>query len=303
MEKQKNEEPKKSENPEELEEDKFISSYIKAKTVLKEARFDPLIIVKTLDRFLDWIRGVLPPEIFGKAANWCRRYGQMGLLASAALSFLFWTVAAMKLDFISLPYGLLYGIACAAFFIILQYTASKFLNAGESLIKSSPSRLASASFLDCTALLMEIAGIVLFIMLVRGSFFVALGACAICECIFFVALHPSLANIKISKKAAAGEEAIGILSFFVKSIVRIVPLAFGIGSIFGLIALAIATAKLPFKAEAYLGGILALKLIIFCACLPFASYIIFALYHLTIDVLRAILVLPGKLDDLKEEKK
>ena len=280
-------------------EDTLISYYKKIKASMQSSKIDPLIAVNYMDKFLDWARAALPPEMFDTLSNWCRRYGHAGLLVSSGVSLLFWIIAAIRMRNGSY---VLYSIACPALFIILQYSAVKFMNAGESLIKSSPSRLASRSFLDCLALFMEIGGIIIFFKFVAdyrwSSFFVGIGIWFLCDAVVFIALHPSLANIKISKQATAGEEAIGILSFFAKDIIKIAPMAFGIGSILGCLALIVATFSLIFSANAFEGGKQALILIISCGCLPFASYVIFEIYHLTIDVLRAILVIPEKLDDL-----
>ena len=106
-----------------------------------------------------------------------------------------------------------------------------------------------------------------------------------------------MANVTVSEKIAAGEEAIGILSFFVKAIVRIIPLLFGIGTIVGAIGVLLGLVPLLRVGNAGI-GMTGLTMVILSACLPFASYVFFALYHLIIDILRAILVLPQKLDNL-----
>jgi hypothetical protein len=40
-----------------------------------------------------------------------------------------------------------------------------------------------------------------------------------------------------------------------------------------------------------------IKLIVFCAILPFAAYVLFVFYHLAVDVLQAILALPRRKRD------
>jgi len=275
----------------------ITSSYKKTKSAIKTAHLDPLISVKLLDRFLEWIRRIFPPEKFEALSKWFVRYGHIGMFSAAILSLIFWIIAAIAEPSIIF---VLYGIGYAVLLLILQYTAGRFLHAGGSLINSSPSKLASGAFLDCLALLMEVAGILLFLrFLMRGQlsyFVVGLGVWALCDSIAYIALHPLMVNITISEDTRAGEEAIGIMSFLVKAVVRIVPMAFGVGSIIGLVALLVATFSLLFGGTPE-GGRAALKLIILCACLPFLSYVFFALYHLTIDVLRAILVLPQKFDE------
>lgn len=271
------------------------SSYKKTASAVKSVHNDPMITVRLLDRFLEWARSTFPAGMFESVAGWFTRYGHTGLLLSAGVTLVFWLFAWTRTD-LGFWASVLRGVGYSVLILVLQYTASKFLNAGETLVKSSPSRLGSAAFLDCLALLSEIAGIIVFfVCLVRwewASFFFGLCALTLGDSIAFIALHPSIANITISEDTGAGEEAIGILSFLIKALVRIVPIIFGVGSFVGLLALVAATLTLL----SFDAGKKALEMVILCACLPFASYVMFAFYHLTIDILRAILVLPRKLD-------
>ena len=113
---------------------------------------------------------------------------------------------------------------------------------------------------------------------------------ALCDAIAYIALHPSMVNIEVGAEVSAGEEAIGILSLAVKTIVRLVPMAFGIGAILGSIALIAATFTMIRSGDPT-AALSALRLITTCVLLPFFSYILFAFYHLLIDLLRSILVL------------
>jgi hypothetical protein len=108
---------------------------------------------------------------------------------------------------------------------------------------------------------------------------------------------------------SAGEEALGILSFFAKALLRVVPIGFGVGTLVGAVGMAIGTFGVLFTGSdslrhaALLPGKRPLDLIILCTCLPFMSYAFFAFYNLTIDVLRAILVLPEKIDKAGKTRK
>jgi hypothetical protein len=75
-------------------------------------------------------------------------------------------------------------------------------------------------------------------------------------------------------------------------------MAFGIGSILGSVALIAATFGMM-RSGNPAAAASALRLIAWCVLLPFFSYILFAFYHLLIDLLRSILVL-GK-HDLESE--
>ncbi len=300
--------PIKQDDTESTKDDKFIritkkaisstekiieESYKKAKSASRAWSFDPNVSIKFLDRLLNWARTMFPAEKFESLAAWCIRYGHAAFVVAQVLALLFFLAAAFKLS--NWVY-LLCGIGFAIFLAILQYTANKFLNAGPSLIQSSPSKLGSDAFPDCLALLVEVAGILIFLKFTLDAriehqwnlVLVGLGIWALCESVAYVALNPKMVNISISNKISAGEEAIGILSFFVKAMVRIVPIAFGIGTIIGNLALLFAIFT-PMSGGLPVAGISALGLIIACGCLPFASYVIFAFYHLILDILQSIL--------------
>lgn len=268
----------------------------KATEAVKSVHKDPLFTVRFLDKLLDWTRTTFPADMFDSIVAWFTRYGHTGIVLSAVVALVFWGWAWLRPDTPGLLSCALQGVGYAILIVVLQYTATRFLDAGQALVKSSPSKLGSAAFLDSLALLAEISGIIAFFVFLAqrqwSMFFIGLGVLTLCDSVAFVALHPSIANIKISEKTAAGEEAIGILSFFIKAVVKIVPIVFGVGSFVGLLVLTISTVGI-FPVAA---GKSALKMIVACACLPFFSYILFAVYHLAIDVLRAILVLPAKID-------
>ncbi|MCD4726360.1 MAG: hypothetical protein K8R46_01770, partial [Pirellulales bacterium] len=98
----------------------------------------------------------------------------------------------------------------------------------------------------------------------------------------------------------AGEEAIGIVTFLFKALMRLVPVAFGAGVICGTLLLGFAC-YLPFSGEGGLSVVqptwnMAAYSLILSALLPLAAYLLFLLYYLLHDLCRAILALPSKLD-------
>ncbi|NQU39929.1 MAG: hypothetical protein HQ523_08265 [Lentisphaerae bacterium] len=260
------------------------------------ARFNPLAVVDLLDDVIDWARRVFPMETFDGLASALVKYGHLALIVAEISCVVLGLTAAIKLgNWRLLPAGVGVGLLL----VILQYTASRFMDAGQRLLDSSPSRLGSTAFMDCLALLMEVIGICLFftywIQSGWGGFFVGLTMWALCDAIAYVALHPAMVNIEVGGEVRAGEEAIGIMSLGVKTIVRLVPMAFGIGAILGTVALIVGTFGLMKSGDPD-SALLALRLIALCVLFPFLSYILFAFYHLLIDLLRAILVLPQTLD-------
>jgi len=278
------------------------ASYRKTRSALASGKLEPRAGARMLQDLLDWAKSVFPPDKFESAAAWSTRHGHTGLVVAQVLTLLFGLTAAVKLS--SWVY-VLYGLGLVLFLAVLQYTVDKFIDAGASLIRTSPSRLASAAFLDCLALLAEIAGIMIFIRCLMQAqwslFWIGLSVWALCDAIAYIALHPSMANISIARDVTAGEEAIGMMSFCVKSVVKIVPIVFGVGTIIGAIGLLFGIFSLMKNGD-LVAGHAALKLIVLCVSLPFASYVFFAFYHLTVDILQAILNLPRKLDDLHKNR-
>lgn len=269
---------------------------------LKSLKFDPLCFTKAVDGLINFFKDIFPPSAFESMSSWFVGKGHVTLITGAVFTFLLYMFAGFRSgSFGAFCLMCLAGLGYVLLLIILQYTVVKFINAGQMLVNSSPSRLASRNFLDCIFLFMEVIGVILLISFARQGWIkavVGLGAFALCDLVAWVALHPSMANIVISDEANAGEEAIGILSFLVKSIVKMVPMAFGVGTFFGMVAMIMASIKMLFNGGNMEAGRFAFNLMVVSALLPFASYVLFAVYHLTVDVLRSILVIPGKLDKL-----
>ena len=254
-------------------------------------RCNPLAAVDMLDDVIAWARRVFPVEMFDTIATSLVKYGHLGLIVAEVACVILGLTASFKMDNWRLFPA---GIGIALLLVILQYTASRFMDAGDRLLSNSPSRLGSDAFMDCLALLVEVLGICLFFAhwFLGGwsHFFVGLALWALCDTVAYIALHPSMVNIEVGGEVGAGEEAIGILSLAVKTVVRLVPMAFGIGAILGSIALIAATFTMMRHGDPT-AALSSLRLITGCVLLPFFSYILFTFYHLLIDLLRSILVL------------
>ena len=268
------------------------SSYKKAKQVVQSSHFEPRATVKLLDNLLTWIRKTFPPDMFDSLSDRLVTYGHMGLVAAQILMLVFGLVAVMKEStWLYIGYALL--------FVVLQYIADKFISAGKSLIESSPSRLRSEAFLDSLFLLAEIVGIIIFIKFCflakdNGQWsqvLIGLFLWCLCDGVAYLALNPSMVNISLAEDVRAGEEAIGIMSFFVKAVVRMVPIAFGIGILMGMLGLLYGIASGNSTTR-----LLSLNLIAVSTCLPFVCYVFFAFYHLIIDLMQAVLVRSHKID-------
>lgn len=255
-----------------------------------------IVWVRVLDRMLAGARAILTARKFEAFSERVVKYGHATLLVAEVLVILFGLSAAIKHS--NWTY-VAYGAGMAVLVVVLQYTAARFLQAAGSLVASSPSRLKSAALLDCSALLIEVGGVVIFlsfIVLARqmgqwSLLWVGLALWILSDAICCVAINPGLANVQVDEDISASEEALGILSFLVKAVMAVVPVAFGVGAIVGTIALLFGTFSLM-RTGAIGAGTSALSLILGSVCLPFAGYLVFALYRLLIDVISALLGLP-----------
>jgi hypothetical protein len=115
--------------------------------------------------------------------------------------------------------------------------------------------------------------------------------------------------VSIDPGTSAGEEALGVYGFLLRLGLRTVPVVFGIGVVSTLILLlydgyALLADKLVL-AEGHPPAAVALQAIgqaVGFAALPFAAYLFYLFYHLIVEVLRALLALPGKLDRLDKSE-
>lgn len=258
--------------------------------------------VNLLEKLVEIFRGILNSSLLGFCIKWITRIGHFGVIVAAALGFLFALIFAIHDDSFT---GFLFGIVWILLIFVVQYTAKKFLNAGETLIENNPTQLGSQAFLDCFGFLALIGGVVALILhiitAIRGAgfeaFLMGLGMFVFLEFLALLAFNPNEVNIKIVKSNSAGQEAIGIITFFIKAFMRLIPIFFGVLVVIFTIMLFIAGLKLfgdLYKSAWSLCQWYG-KLIIIAVLLPFISYILFAFFYLCIDVIKAILSIPDKL--------
>jgi len=283
-----------------------VSSYGKTKDFIEHV--DPRKSVRIVETLLNWDRKVFPPHVFEKVVDWFAKAGFLGLIAAQILTAVFFVIAAIKMTGFFWA-NIAYGIGAVVVLAILQFTADRFLSADRAMIEHSPSRMGSSAFLECVCVLSEIAGIAAFLYFFAQAkqlgqwslVWYGLGAWVLLDALAHIALNPSMVNLTIAGDVRAGDEALGILSFFGKAIVRLVPIAFGVAVIVGSVLMACSYVSLIKNADV-LPGHNALLLICQGACLPLASYAFFAFYHLSLDLLWAILAVPRKLDVMREKK-
>ena len=278
----------------------------------KKVIFDHHLGVNILEKFIDFAKKKMTEKTLDFSVKWISRIGHFGMLAVAALGFLFAFIFAIRSNSFN---AFLFGCVWVIVVMVVQYTALKFSKAGEALIKNNPASLSSKAFMDCIGFLSLIGGVIFlvisFVQTVQGAgiqtLIIGILWFFMLEFFSFVAFNPGSITMNVGKDTSAGQEAIGIVVFFLKGIMKLIPIAFGIGIFIGFILLFIEFIsvfgnELRVTTSWFNARTIATQ-IIFVGLLPFLSYIIFVLFYLAVDIIRAILAVPGKLDEMKKKLK
>jgi hypothetical protein len=275
------------------------------------------LLATLVDLLLRLMRSILTEKLLRGTLTFFARGGYLVVLAGAALGLVQSLVGGIRGGtFNSIVSSLGSGIVVAGAVAVLQYVAFRFFTANEALVKNNPSRIGSAAFLDCLALILLVGAF----SAVVGGIFGSIATVSITPLIpglisaavmLFgagIALNPALCNIRI-EESSVGEEAIGLASFFGKASLVVQPALFALLALAGTLAICLsffnATAaenitaalqQIP-VAGAFAGAGGAALLVIACL-LPVFYYLGFLVLYLHLDLLRAILGMPRQLDRL-----
>jgi|GEM_PF-3027265 len=194
---------------------------------------------------------------------------------------------------------------------ILRYAGERVSRAAQAIIASSPSQLSSDSYLRGTALFQLLLGIVfatvfsvIAVQEEESSLYVfAVVTFTICGFNACAALQPAWLNIECPASVTAGEEGIGILSLTFKLTLRAIGAAYGIGCFLGMIGLLIGGGMYKFREgikslEGMGIATVSAALVAGAAFLPLVAYRLVTIGYILIDVLRSVMLIPGKLDVL-----
>jgi len=256
-------------------------------------------MVRIIDGLMVAVKGLLSQGLVQQSSRWLLFIGLWALVAFAVLAVLFGLILAINVREFG-PFGA--SLATAVLALALLYTAGKFCDAGRTIVDATASEMSSRSFLDCLALLSvvltlvaTVGGIVTGIragtMIPVG---VGIGTGAGWAFLAAIALNPSLANVTVRSGATAGQECLGILSFFLKAVLRIVPIAFGVAVTVGTVLFAVGMIRYM-AAESWDKTVIGMEMaemgvyILAAAALPLAVYLVVLLKYLLIDLARAIL--------------
>lgn len=123
-----------------------------------------------------------------------------------------------------------------------------------------------------------------------------------------VCLSPGIAGV-LQKESSAGQEAVGLVSFLLKAQLVLLPLVYLIFAVAGVLLTIVGTVGAPPPAISYgvmlvpalmgAASLIGLSVQIFGALIVVIVYFLFLLGYLWVDVIRAILGVPAKLDALR----
>ncbi len=264
-----------------------------------DGRFAPRILVWWTGKD----RELIKPQTFERLIDFFAFYGHYAMLAAVALSLFFYIVTAVKVSDSSF---LVRGIVTILMLLVVQYIADRFCFATRSFVEASPCRLSYSSFLDVLAVLSEVVAIVVLIGSLansEGSQKIAHGCVGLATAFFLflyarLALHPSLASTTIQEGNTAGEEALGIVSFLIKTASRLAPVAFGLGATAGCLVIIAGLFPLIDSGNHDLGEF-GVGLVIAAGVLPFVAYLVLVFNHLAVEIARAILDTPRRISELR----
>ncbi|MDX1610001.1 MAG: hypothetical protein R3225_07770 [Halofilum sp. (in: g-proteobacteria)] len=260
------------------------------------------LVADRVGELIDSVPGVLKAQRFDDIVDRVTTAGHWSLLLVAVLGLVIELIAAMAGN----GSAVLWGVGWLVALPLLQYTAVQFLGATRSLVTSNRTTLGSEAFLRCYALVALVVAILALVGAIgwgldAGSFQIflfGLALTALALATAWLALNPDLLSIRVDRQSTAGEDALGVLSFFVKTGVRLVPIFYGVTLIVGAVQAVIILLGMIGDSQAELINAvmraeLSAPILLWAALSPFLAYIAFIFYFLVIDLMRGILSIPG----------
>jgi len=267
------------------------------------------------DALLDALRSQFTTKFIDSTTQVFVACGNFGLFGVMALVVLFWLIVAIKEeDFKVMVPALIVFLVLA----VLQYVGNRFCRALDRLNRTTSGHIQSQAFPDSFALINVVAGIGVLLWLTIDTLasegpetdytpiLFGLAAFVICQYLAFISLNLACLNITVVEQADAGEESIGVMSFLLKALSRLVPVAYGAGVIYAGLLFLYALYQVfagddPEGMRLLRGAGTADSATLWAirfGLLPFLGYLLFLIYYLWVAVVRAILSIPGKLDAL-----
>lgn len=248
-----------------------------------------------LDPLLDAARRQFTPQFLYSASRLFATAGHCALYGIMLTVVIFFTAVGLQTEDLQ---RVLIGLGAALLLAALQYSATRFLRLFEQFRRLGECRLGSTALPDGLALLSIAVGVTAVIWLTllaleQRNYWIALGGLGIFilgEYAAFVALNPAWLGITVAPAPRPSEEAIGSLTFLLKTGLCCVPMLFGVQMVLGLLVL-LHACYLVFTGPAEIAqaqALIATFLAILSAAVPLAAYLVFVIGYLAVDALRGL---------------
>lgn len=257
-----------------------------------------------LGGLLGFLRSMFPASMLSGVARVLAVIGHWALVFTAVA----WLCLAVFVAIKESAFGVLvHAIGLSLLVLVVQYSAYRAVGAADRLVKASPSVLSSTMLPDSLSLLLAGLGVMLGLGLLNDALatsswqtlLIGMGTFACFEYIACVAANVEGLNIAIDEKCSVGNEGIGVLALFLKLLIRIVPVAYGAGTATMAVVLVIQGVRLMNESSgtafAYVSMVRLLSTILGLGLLPLGAYVVYLVYFVTVDFVRATLAIPGKL--------
>lgn len=258
-----------------------------------------VMLNRWIDGGLDWLRKLPFESVINVAEKFFSRIGIFSFYLLGLVGLVGGIVAAIRYEYIT---PLWIGICWLLLCILFAYFGTKLLQSIKALVMSTKGVFSSQALLDCITLLFLLSGVVALVM---GIYFACdeadseylwqgiIGFIG-CEFVTICALEPKLVSTEAGIACSPGEELIGLVTFFIKVMLRMLPFIWCLGAFFTMIYVIVHLGAE--NLNVYLSESFELTLLLGIA--PVVYYLGFLIYYFVIDLARAVLSLPGKLDKL-----
>lgn len=261
-----------------------------------------------LDRVVAAARAACPEDLAERVSGAAGTVGVHALSLAAVLVLAGGGLLAIRTNPLR---GLLTALAASVAILVGQYVASRLLGACQAAITANRSVLASLAVPDCVFVLAAAAtitgGLGYLWQAIEGrqllSLVAALATLVAGGFTALVAITPGGLGIDVDPACRAAEEAVGVFTFLLKAALRSAPILFAAGVAFatyGLLEAAIMVLRADAAGlQAAQGNASKAVFWLFATvAVPIVAYLLMLAYYLTLDVIAAIVSLPGKLDRL-----
>lgn len=277
------------------------------------------ILPKAIDWFLQLMKG--PNDIVIDVVDYlASRLGCMVVfLCGVLFSILCLKNMVTCFFFKNTPITLCIFLSVGSLFstVVSVYAAAKMIEALPKIISSASCKISSYTFFTVLTAYGWMQAITTFgggiyIAISTKSvapFFTCLGISVIMLIITGYIANPAKFNIVEDKTASPGDDLVSIITFFLKLLLHLVPVLLLGLAIFGICQIVpkIFTSYIQSYGDTSVlhGDAMAADLnntVVFCLIgfMPLVVYLVYIFFYVGLDIIRVILQLPSKLDDLKK---